>query len=220
MSEALISKRLLNDVRDLLHDQAKVKVRSDGLIYRRFTEAQMYFMESLRTTKVPWPLILYEGVTDYPLPRNIIEIVDVHFSKDDLNPMFEIPRGALSTVRSIKVTNPQVWTPLGYTTTTDTDNMIATGDIITLDVFWRPDDDAKIDFENDPEIEPGYQRYLTDYALSFYRDYKYEVGGELIREQNPQFMTKEEVYSEVRNKRNIAYGLNKIQSINASFVRF
>ena|SRR3990167_7374465 len=219
MAEALISKKLLNDVRDLLNDQERVKVKSDGLIYRRFTEGQMYFMETLKTSKIPWPVILFEDIDDYPLPANILEIVDWHFSRDELNPLFEMPRGAVSTVRALKITNPPVETPLGTSETTDTDNMKRDGDILTLDVFWKPNDDDEIDSENDPVLDRTFHKLLVDYALSFYRDFKYMRDDKEIRDINGSFSTKEEVFAAVRRKRDVMYNLNSIQGISANFIR-
>lgn len=222
MPEATKSKKLLTLFRDRLRDQGKVKERSDGLIYDLFTEGQMYFMETLGITKVPYPIILFEGQDEYPLPRNILEINDWHFSREELNPLFEMPRTGASTVRSLKITNPPVRTPLGWTdaSVADPDNMIREGDIITLDVVWKPNEDDKIDDEHDPILDPGFHRHLVHYALSFYRDFTYMVDGKEVREQNPKFRSTDEVYQEVIRKRDLMYNLNSIQLIDMGGPKF
>lgn len=188
--------KLLNDFRDLLDDQERVKEPSDGLIYRRFTEAQLYFMETLKTTKLPILIVLFQGQDEYPMPDNAIEISRFHFSRDELNPVFEFPNLSTDVNRVIKITNPSDGA------------MIKTGDVITADVWWKPNDDRVIDDDNEPLVERTYHSLLVDWGLSYYRKF------------NESFKSKEEIIMEAKRKRNRMYGLNAVQFINANFIRF
>lgn len=196
-----IAEKLLTDFRDMLQDHERVKEPSDGLIYRRFTEAQNYFMADLRISKLPYYLVLWEGQDEYPIPDNIVEIVDIHFSREELNPYFEFVNMSSDTMRYIKITSPGA-------AETDSSAMIRTGDVITLDVFWKPDDDRLIDAENEPLVEKQFRNLLVDWALSYYTKY------------NKTFKTLDTVKLEARLKKNRMYGVNSIKSIDINFVRF
>ena len=213
MAEALRSQKLLNDFRDLLDDQGRQKVPSDGLIYKRLTDAQRLFMETYKISKMPWILPLFADQTEYPIPANIIEIHDIRFSREELNPFIELPNLSTDAIRNIIIENP----------TGDfasSSNMIREGDKIIIDAYWKPNDDAVIDAENDPLTEKTFDVNLLDHALFPYRDYSVIVDGKPVRYQNAGFKTEEQVISEVRAKRNRMYGLNSIQTYSTGKIRF
>jgi hypothetical protein len=207
-----ISIKLFTDVTDSLRNYDNGTELAEGLLWRKLTEAERFFMLELKTTKVPYSMTLFADENLYQIAPWVLEFGGYQLfdaNGNEVNPSnhhhgfyvpgchsgltVELPRTGTGSSRFARIEGAKI-----------------PGNYLLWEAWVKPT--HKIDLQNGPEIEQDYYDLLTDYVLSFYR-VKVIDNKQIV---NPNFKDTATVIKEVMRTKERLYSLNAVEVFRPS----